>query len=115
MVDDSFESITVQDGDRPFHDETAKRDTSRLCGEGDGPAVRLSQLRYLDVFRTRSFWSVSYVVRNSLTFLQLVEADSFNRRAVKEHVFSRAVIDKTKPLVGDSFDCAFCHFLFHFK
>lgn len=68
-------------------------------------------LDQLNVFGTRTFWSLSDVEGDFLAFTQIIEVSAFDRRAVKEHVLvavrSR---DEAESFVGNAFDRALFHF-----
>jgi len=67
------------------------------------------RLDRFDILRSWAFWTLPWIVGHSLSLLKFFVAHSLNVRHVEEHVVVGSGFDKTKTLVRQPLDRAFCH------
>lgn len=79
-----------------------------LCSRAVERSPRVP-LRGSYVFSSRTLGPLTFVVRNSLAFLQFLECTTFNTGEVEEDVSPISGINETEPLVHQFFDRAFSH------
>ena len=70
-----------------------------------------SRSDYRHVFGTRAFLALGFRERHSLTFLEIIEAHTFETRVVEEQIFVPANVDKSKAFVRQFLNRTLSHFV----
>jgi hypothetical protein len=95
----------------------APRSTARISAERTvRTAIRTVPLLEegsddLYVLGPRSLRSLAFVERNALPLLEVLEANTFDRRHVEEEVLPRPGLDESEALVRQSLDRSFSHLI----
>lgn len=64
-----------------------------------------------NVFCAGSLGTFTYFKRNLLSLLELIKSDTIASRHVKEHILATSCVDESKPLVRETLNRTFSHFL----
>lgn len=62
-----------------------------------------------DILSARTLGASTFGVGHALTFTEIIEIHSLKTRRVEKQVFASSSVNKTKSLIGDSFDRTLCH------